>query len=121
MSHGIFKRLRSLALLVALSAGFFGQIVVAVAMPMQMSNDASAASSSTADSGSCPACPKQHGAPAMSASCALIFCAASPAVLPWVPAVAPLGRAAFPQIAAPGETGLTIRPDLGPPRSIHHN
>jgi|SRR5579883_701633 len=126
MSHGILRRLRALTLLIALSIGFAGQIVAAVAMPMPMqtSNETPTASTSTADSDGCAGCPERHGlpgSPAMTPSCAAIFCGVPPAVVPSVPTVAPLGKATFPQIAVLDNVGRTVRPDLGPPRPLHHN
>lgn len=124
MNYRTLMRLRVLALLLALFSGVAGQSLAAMAMPMpmQMPQDTVASGKSTMDSGRCPACPKQSdvpGSPAM--GCATIFCPVLPAVLPAAPLVAPPARASFPLVVLGGESGLTLRPDLGPPRPIHHS
>lgn len=125
MFHGRLARLRALTLLVAFSIGILGQTIAAVAMPMpmEMQQDGAALSSPTADANGCPACPRQQDAPASPArapSCVSAFCAVPPAVLPPGPIVARLARAAFQPVAFHRVTGVTVRPDLGPPRSILH-
>jgi hypothetical protein len=116
--------LRALTLLVAFGIGILGQVAATIAMPMpmQMPQDMAAFGSSTSDSSACPACPKQRdvpGSPAM-ATCVAAFCSVLPAVLPTGPIVAPLVHTSFPLIAVSGGQGVTIRPDLGPPRPIHN-
>jgi hypothetical protein len=125
MSNGMLKRLRSLTLLFALSIGLLGQIVAAIAMPMpiQMPH-ATMTASPSGHSGGCPACPQQRdlpGAPAMTPGCMSMLCSTLPAVIPSGSAPVAFVRTSFPPIAVRNEIGLTIRPDLGPPRSIHHS
>ena len=122
MSHGMLRRLCALSLLVAFTVGLLGPITAAVAMPMPQ--DMVAASSSNGHAGNCPACPKQRDVPgsaAMAPGCQLIFCSMLPAVIPYESVAAPFVRASFPSITLSNETGLTIRPDLGPPRPLYQS
>src|SRR5260370_25596312 len=128
MSHGRFGRLRALTLLVAFGIGFMGQMVVtaAMAMSMQMPQDAVALTSSTIDASGCPGCLLRQDGPAVPATMApgcvtLAFCSVPPAVLPPGPIVPRPGRASFQPIAVQRDTGITVRPDLRPPRSLHHS
>lgn len=125
MSHRTFARLRALTLLVALCIGFLGQMVAsaAMAMPMQMPQEATVSNGSTMDPGGCPACPWQHDGIATTATSAsgctiLAFCSSPPAVLPTGPIVARVTSASFQRVAFPTAMGIAVRPDLGPPRSI---
>jgi hypothetical protein len=127
MSHGTLARLRALSMLVALGIGLLGQTVAAVAMPISMpiaELDAATMSSSGAHPGDCPWCPQQPdgpASPAMAPTCIYVFCSIPPAVMLPGPIVAPLGRATFPPIAVDIAQGISVRPDLGPPRRIHHS
>ena len=124
MSHGMAApRLRSLTLLLAFGIGLLGQIVAAVAMPMPMPmpQDTVASGSSTAHAGACPTCPRQQEMPAppiMTPACLLAFCSVPPAVLPAGPIVAHFAPATFQAAALHTDLGITLRPDLGPPRPI---
>jgi hypothetical protein len=118
-------RLRVLTLLVAFGLGLLGQAVAtaAVAMPTPTrSDDLAASSGSMAGADGCPACPKETvpGSPAM-ALCAMTLCAGLPAVLAAGPIAAPFARGTFPPIVVDDKTGRTIRPDLGPPKTIGHS
>ena len=122
MGTGKPSRLRVLTLLVAFGIGLLGQVVItaAMAMPMQMlpqqTMDASSGPSG------CPACPGENqipSSPAM-ALCAATFCAGLPAILSLGPLVAPSAHRTFPPMRTADKTGLTVRPDLGPPRAILH-
>lgn len=124
MSRDRHARFHVLILLVAFGIGLWGQVVAAVAMPMPMpmSQTKLSLAHAMANSGSCPSCPKPRdvpNAPAVAPGCAVAFCSALPAVLSPGPIVAPRGRARFPLIVFAREVGLTICPDLGPPRPIH--
>ena len=126
MGHGMLRRLCALTLLAALSIGFLGPITAAAAMqmPMQMPQEMVVASSLTGHADNCPACPKQRDVPgsaAMAPGCELIFCSGLPAIIPTESVAPPVARESFPRITISNETGLTIRPDLGPPRPIHHS
>ena len=131
MRHGTSGYLRAVTLLAALGIGILGQLVatVAMAMPMQMPQDApqdaGVLSSSTTDVGGCPWCLPREGGPAFPATTAsgcitLPFCSISPAVLPTGAIVVSLARASFEPAAFQRDAGITVRPDLGPPRSIPH-
>ena len=122
MGHGMLRRFCALTLLVALSIGFLGPINAATAK--QMSQYITAASSLTGHAGNCPPCPKERDVPgsaAMMPGCGLIFCSALPAIIPAGSVTPPVMRASFPRVIIRNQTGLTIRPDLGPPRPIHHS
>jgi hypothetical protein len=89
---------------------------------MQMPQDMAASGNSMTESGGCPACPKQSdmpGSPSM--GCLTNLCVALPAVLPDALIVALPARARFPLIVFRSENGLTLRPDLGPPRPIRRS
>ena len=125
MRRGPLTSFRAVTLLVALGIGLLGQVVAAMAMPspMQMPEGAASLNTSGADTHHCPACPEQgntSGDPATSPTCALAFCSALPAVLPSAPIVAPVARAIFPPSALQVDTGITVGPDLGPPRPTYH-
>ena len=119
MDRAGFKRLRIIVLLLCLGVGVVGQVVSALAMPMplQSHEDMTAASPPMRSPGECPACP--HPGPATAPSCVLAFCSVLPAVLPLGPIVAAAVRVNFPPGPAGAAHGLTIRPDLGPPRFDH--
>lgn len=124
MSHGLIARLRVLTLLVAFGFGILGQAVAVAAMPMAMQMPPSAAPSATAVADGCGGClGPQHApaSPAMAPSCVSAFCSVMPAVLPAGPVVASFAQATFAPVAFHGDTGLAIRPDLGPPRPFHHS
>ena len=122
MGTGKLSRLRVLTLLVAFGIGLLGQVIMtaAMAMPMQMLPKQTMEASS-GPSG-CPACPGENetpNSPAMTL-CAATFCAGLPAILAQGPLVAPSAHPAFPPMLTADKTGLTVRPDLGPPRTILH-
>lgn len=122
MSHGKCVRLRGLALVVAFGIGLLGQVIAAVAMPMPMPQVKASLTHATANSSGCPSCPKWRdvpGSPAMAPACGVAFCSALPAVLPPGPIVTPRDRARFSLMFVGCTAGLTVRPDLGPPRPIH--
>lgn len=128
MRRGTFAQLRVLTLLVAFGIGLLGQAAAAVAMPMQMPQDASnvvVLGGSADGSGTCNGCAQQQGvptAPAMGANCMFALCSTPPALLPSSgPIVAPSIREGIQPVAVRVDTGITIRPDLGPPRSIHRS
>ena len=123
MRHGTLIQVRALALLVAFGIGLLGQAAAALAMPMQMQmqmpQQVVAADSFANGVGLCPGC--AQAVPAMSASCMSAFCSVPLAVLPSGPMVAPCIRETGQPIGIVGDAGITIRPDLGPPRSIRHS
>ena len=122
MGIGKLSRLRVLTLLVAFGIGLLGQVIMtaAMAMPMQMLPQQTMEASS-GPSG-CPACPGENETPSSPAMalCAATFCAGLPAILSPGPLVAPAAHPAFPPMRTADRTGLTVRPDLGPPRTILH-
>jgi hypothetical protein len=123
MHHGMLRRLRALTLLVALCTGFLGQMAMAMPMTMQMPQDRMEMGGAANQIADCPTCPpRERGAPessGMTPACMLVFCSMIPAVMPSGSTAPHAVRANFPRIAVKSETGLTIRPDLGPPRSNH--
>jgi hypothetical protein len=124
MSHGMVLRLRLLALLLAFGIGLPGQTVAAAAMPMAMlmPQDAVASGASAAHAGTCPLCPQRDTpcAPTAMPTCPSAFCSVLPAVLPAGPTMVHGAPATFQAIAQHAAPGITIRPDLGPPRPIPH-
>jgi hypothetical protein len=118
------NRLRALVLLLALGIGLAAQAVAATAAVMStpMSQDmAPMVSSSMTEMGYCPACDGKDSPAAMMLGCVSAFCAASVAILEPGLSVEAAGRAAFPMVAYTKARGMTIRPALGPPRSIHQS
>jgi hypothetical protein len=125
MSNGMFRHLRALVLLAAFGSGFIAQLVAAAAMPlpMAMRQGAVVAVNSNSDSSDCATCPMNRDLPgpgAVAPGCPLIFCSALSAVVPAGPIVAKVAGQIFPQIAGRIETGVTVRPDHGPPKPLHH-
>jgi hypothetical protein len=121
MRLGNFARIRAVALLLAFGVGLLGQAVMAAAMPMpmQMLQQDSMAMSLAGESGECPACPPMPDNPGAQ-TCIFSLCAVPPAVLPSGLITAPRARATFQPAASRDNTGITVRPDLGPPRPIRH-
>lgn len=124
MSCSLANRLRALVLLLTLGIGLAGQAVAAMAMgvSMPMSQDtAPMVSSSMTGSDYCPAC-NGHDSPAvMMLGCVAAFCSASVAILEPGLSIAATGHATFPMVAYSSGQGITIRPALGPPRSIRQS
>ncbi len=122
-----FAHLRVVILLVAFGIGLLGQTIAAVAMPMQMLQGVShivCLGGSTDGSGTCPGCAQQQDLPAnhaMGANCAFALCSLPLAVLPSGPIVARAVCENIQLIALRGNTGIILRPNLGPPRSILHS
>jgi len=116
MRQGPLARLRALILLVALGIGLAGQAAAAFAMPMAQ-DDGPGLTAPTGGSGSCPGCDPADSSQALVPSCGAAFCAASPAILAQAPAIKPTPQASFPLVTAEGVEGITVRPDLGPPRT----
>jgi hypothetical protein len=122
MGTGKLSRLRVLTLLLAFGIGLLGQVFMtaAMAMPVQMlpkqTKEASGGPSG------CPACPRENDLPASPAMalCAGTFCVGLPAILSPGPLVTSAAHPSFPPMVSADRTGLTVRPDLGPPRTILH-
>src|SRR5579885_2609566 len=113
MRHGTLAYLRALTLLVAFGIGLLGQAVAAVAMPMQMSQDAAAVSGTADGAASCPGCTHQKNVPAMpamGANCIFALCSVPPALLPSGPIVTPPVREHLQIVVVRAESGITIRP-----------
>ena len=130
MRCGAFARLRVLALLVAFGIGLLGQTIMAVAMsmPMQMPQDAPkvmAVDRSADTLGKCQGCVQQQDVPAtptMGANCTFALCSVLPALLPSSgPIAAPPIRVSIQPTADDRDKGITLRPDLGPPKTILHS
>jgi len=125
MGSGLFTHLRVVTLLTAFGIGFVGQIVAVVIMPIPTRmawHHGAVVSSACADSGDCAGCPRPKEEPTsakMGPICTDTFCSIPLALLPLGPIVAPLSRSTFELIASYRERGLTIRPNLGPPRPLH--
>ena len=125
MRGDTLARLRALILLVAFGIGLAGQAMAFAPMAMAQ-DDGQSMSTSMGSMDGCPDCaggnssdnPSKSLAPA---SCALAFCSISfsPAIAPPGPAVVPTHDAAFILTASERVRGISIRPDLGPPRPSH--
>lgn len=111
---------RALALLLAFGIGLIGQIGTVAAMSMPSAAPPAATMSHSGGAQHCPGC-DDHGSPAgkpMMASCLSgLFCPFAPAIVSESAAKAPVVHATF--SPSPSETahGITVTPDLGPPRS----
>ena len=123
-------RLRVLLMLVAFGIGLAGQAVAAMSMPLAMPQDGSqGVTVSMVDMQDCPGCADTdssgNSAKGLMPSCA----AAALCSISVTPAIPPQVSLAFPPrerihfAIARGDTvrGLSIPPDLGPPRQIHHS
>jgi len=124
MRQGSLARLRAFVLLVAFGVGLAGQAVAAV--PMLMAQDDGAGMVvSMGGMGGCPGCPgsdsSDSSSKALAAGCPIAFCSVSvsPAILPRGLAVMPIHDATFILTVAERVQGISIRPDLGPPRPSH--
>ena len=125
MRQGPLARLRSLVLLVAFGIGLAGQAMASVPMLMAQ-DDGPGVTASMGGMEDCPGCPGSgstgDSSKALATSCAVAFCSisVSPAILPQGPAVAPIDDRTFALITADRVQGISIRPDLGPPRPHYH-
>ena len=115
MDHRRILRLRALTLLVALMLGILGQTAAALAM----AEDSHSPMSSMTMPGGCLGCAGTAD-DTSTPVCTLAFCANLLAVPAQAPAVAAPSKAVYPPIAADTGAGITIRPDPGPPKPLHH-
>jgi hypothetical protein len=122
MGTGKLSRLRVLTLLLAFGIGLLGQVVMTAAMAMPIQMLPKQTMEASGGPGGCPACPSDNEVPASPAMalCAATFCTGLPAILSPEPLVALAVHPAFPPSKSADGTGLTVRPDLGPPRTILH-
>jgi hypothetical protein len=123
MRHRAFDRLRALILLAAFSIGLAGQAVAFA--PMAMAQDDGRSVTAAMDGGNhCPGCAGGDAASskALMPACAVAFCslAFNLAILPEGLAIASLRDGSFTRVIADRAQGMSIRPDLGPPRTNHH-
>jgi hypothetical protein len=122
MSEGLFARLRAVVLLAAFGIGLAGQAIAFAPMAMAQDEGQTVAAAMGGMAG-CPDCAGGNSSDTFLApvNCALAFCSISisPAILPQGPAIShnPAGRFAPP--LAERAQGLSILPDLGPPRLSH--
>src|SRR5713101_1275504 len=119
MKRGPLARLRALVLLVAFGIGLAGQAVASPMMPITQ-NDNPRLTVPMGGSGGCPGCDRNDSSQAPAPGCAVAFCSVSPAILPQTPTVKPAPRATFLAAGAERIQGITVRPDLGPPRPTRH-
>jgi hypothetical protein len=125
MRQGPLVRLRALVLLVALGIGLAGQAMASGSMSMAQEDGSGMAVSMQGMDG-CPGCTgrdsSDNSSKALAPSCALAFCSISmsPAILPQGPAFIPPPRVTLILTAAERVQGISIRPDLDPPRPIRH-
>jgi hypothetical protein len=117
--HGPLARIRVLVLLVAFGIGLAGQAVAFPLMPMAQ-NDGSWLTVPVCGSGGCPGCDRNDFSQASARSCTVAFCSVSPAILPQAPSVKPASHPTFFASAGERVQGITVRPDLGPPRPTRH-
>lgn len=105
-------RRRAFMLLLAFGVGLVVQIGVATAMPM--AHGAGMPASPASDH--CPAC-GDHGSPKATAPCMSgLQCSLPPAILGTTDTAMPVRHATFSPVASADAAGITLAPDLGPPR-----
>jgi hypothetical protein len=126
MRKGTIARFRALILLVAFGIGLAGQAMAFAPMAMAQGEGQTMAASMTGMDG-CPDCAGGNSSNNRSKSlapisCAIAFCSVSvsPAILPQGPAVALSHDGTFILTTAERVRGISIRPDLGPPRLSHN-
>lgn len=119
MRQGPFARLRAFVLLVALGIGLAGQAAASSGMQMAQ-GDTPRLTAPMGGPGGCPGCDGNGSPQAPALSCGIGFCPVSPAILSQAVALKPAPQATFPPITAEKAEGITVRPDLGPPRPIPH-
>ena len=119
MRQGSLARLRALVLLVSLGIGLAGQAAAAFAMPMAQ-DVGPGLTAPTGGSGGCPGCAPGDASQALAPSCGVGLCSASPAILAQGPAIKPTPHAIFLLVTAERIQGITVRPDLGPPKPTQH-
>jgi len=119
MRQGPLARLRAFVLLIAFGIGLAGQAVASPLMPMAQ-NDSPRLTVPMGGSSGCPACDRNDSSQAPAPGCAVAFCSVSPAILPQGPTVKPAPHATFFVVAGERFQGITVRPDLGPPRPTRH-
>ncbi len=125
MRHGPFARLRALILLAAFGIGLAGQAMAAAPMPLAQHDGTGAAVAMGAMDG-CHGCAASDSSnpssKALMPGCGTAFCSVSvsPATLTQGPMIVPSHDGTF--IPTPTERGqgISIRPDLGPPRAGYH-
>ena len=121
MSCSGLSRLRALCLLVALGVGLLTQSVAAMALGSVMSvpqDMTPSVSSPMSGMSNCPGCVPST---AMTPGCVVPFCVASVAILEPGAQVEATGHSTFPMVAYGSGQGITVRPTLGPPRSIRQS
>ena len=111
----MFQRVRALVLLIALVLGIGGQTVAAFAMAM----DARPASSSMNMPGGCSGCVGTADDTSVPPACALAFCANLPALPADGHVETPL-MVIYPLVASDFGPGISVAPDPGPPKPLHH-
>ena len=116
MDHRRILRLRALILLVALMLGIVGQTAAALAM----AEDSHSPMSSMTTPGGCSGCAGTADDMSTPPGCTLAFCANLPVAPTQALATEAPSKAVYPLIAADIGAGITIRPDPGPPKPLHH-
>jgi len=125
MRHGTLARFRALILLVAFGIGLAGQAMAAAPMPEAQDDGAGMAVSMGATDG-CHGCAgsdsSNPSSKALMPGCAIAFCSVSvsPAILTQGPMIVPIDDGTFILTPAERGRGISIRPDLGPPRPGYH-
>ena len=124
MRKGILARLRALILLAAFSLGLAGQAFAFVPMAMAQHESQSVVAAMHEMTG-CPECAGDESrGPSkalMPVNCALALCSGfvSPAILPQGLSIPRTHHDVFLPVAAKIVRGISIRPDIGPPRTLH--
>jgi hypothetical protein len=123
MREGTLARLRALILLVAFGIGLAGQAIAFAPMAMAQDDNPSI-TASMGGMDDCPGCAgsDNDASKALTPACGAAFCSisVSPAILPQGLAVMPTRDGSFILATADTVQGISIRPDLGPPRPNHH-
>src|SRR5437667_6598528 len=110
-----YRRIRAIVLLLAFAFGIVGQTAAALAMPM----GTHAPASSMTMPGGCSGCLGTADDTSLQPACALAFCVNLPTVATDGHVETP-SLATYPLVASDFGPGISVAPDPGPPKPLHH-
>ncbi len=120
MAYRPFTRLCAFVLLIAMGTGLVAPAVSAMAAPMGR-DSAPGLSVSIGGSPYCLNCGGGSSSTTMAPTCAAASCPAMPAILSLEFSMERASAVAFALCTYDMGQGVAVRPDLAPPRSIHHS
>ena len=120
MAYRPFTRLRAFVLLIAMGTGLVAPAVSAMAAPMGR-DSAPMLSVSIGAHPYCLDCGGGNSSITMAPVCAAASCQAMPAILSLEFGMEQASAVAFALSTSDMGQGVAVRPDLAPPRSIHHS